>query len=58
MTGLPVYSRWINPKGPESAAGGEVNAPVAVGGYTVAPGDLVIGDGTASPRWGRSCWRG
>jgi 4-hydroxy-4-methyl-2-oxoglutarate aldolase len=45
MAGLSVYARWINPKGPESALGGAVNGPVAVGGCAVAPGDLVIGDG-------------
>ncbi len=45
MAGLSAYSRWINPKGPVSAAGGEVNGPVVIGGCRVAPGDLMIGDG-------------
>jgi 4-hydroxy-4-methyl-2-oxoglutarate aldolase len=45
LAGFPAYARAINPKGPTSAAGGEVNGPVTVGGCTVGPGDLVIGDG-------------
>ena len=45
MAGLAVYSRAVNPKGPDSAEGGEVNGPVSIGGCTVAPGDSVIGDG-------------
>jgi regulator of RNase E activity RraA len=45
MDGLAVYARSVNPKGPDSAEGGEVNGPVEIGGCTVAPGDLVIGDG-------------
>ena len=45
MAGLAVYSRAVNPRGPDSAEGGEVNGPVSIGGCTVAPGDLVIGDG-------------
>ena len=41
---LPVYARWITPRGPSSAERGAVNRPVVVGGCLVAPGDLVIGD--------------
>lgn len=44
MAGLPVYARWVNPRGPVDAAAGEVNGTVTVGGCEVAPGDLVIGD--------------
>ncbi|HRO11021.1 MAG TPA: RraA family protein [Amaricoccus sp.] len=44
MAGLPVYARWVNPRGPVGAAAGEVNGTVTVGGCEVAPGDLVIGD--------------
>ena len=44
MTGLSVYSRHINPRGPVGAAGTEVNAPVTIGGCPVSPGDLIIGD--------------
>jgi regulator of RNase E activity RraA len=44
MAGLAVYARAVNPKGPESAVGGQVNGAVSIGGCAVAPGDLVIGD--------------
>lgn len=40
-----VFSRWITPRGPTGADRGAVNLPVVIGGCTVAPGDLVIGDG-------------
>ena len=39
-----VFARAINPRGPLAFAGGAVNAPAAIGGAIVAPGDLVIGD--------------
>ena len=39
-----VYSRFVTPRGPESAERGAVNAPVVIGGQLVGPGDLVIGD--------------
>jgi regulator of RNase E activity RraA len=39
-----VFSRSITPRGPTSAAGGTINAPVIIGGRRVARGDLVIGD--------------
>lgn len=45
MTGFAVYSRAVNPRGPTGAAEGEVNVAVDVGGCTVNPGDLIIGDG-------------
>ncbi|MDS9469038.1 hypothetical protein RGQ15_15840 [Paracoccus sp. MBLB3053] len=44
MAGLSVYSRHINPRGPVGASQGEVNAAVRIGGCTIAPGDLIIGD--------------
>jgi 4-hydroxy-4-methyl-2-oxoglutarate aldolase len=47
LSGWPdfaVFSRAITPRGPTSAAGGTINAPVTIGGRRVAPGDLVIGD--------------
>ena len=43
-TDFPVFSRWINPRGPTGADRGTVNAPVTIGGCRVAPGDLIIGD--------------
>jgi 4-hydroxy-4-methyl-2-oxoglutarate aldolase len=39
-----AFSRSITPRGPTSAMGGTINAPVTIGGRRVAPGDLVIGD--------------
>jgi regulator of RNase E activity RraA len=39
-----VFSRHITPRGPTGAAHGAVNAPVTIGGVTVNPGDLIIGD--------------
>lgn len=41
---FPVFSRWINPRGPTGAERGSVNLPVVIGGCHIAPGDLVIGD--------------
>lgn len=41
---FPVFSRWINPRGPTGADRGAVNLPVKIGGVQVAPGDLLIGD--------------
>ncbi len=47
LSGWPdfsVFSRSITPRGPTSAVGGTINAPVTVGGRLVTPGDLIIGD--------------
>lgn len=41
---FPVFSRWITPRGPTGADRGAINGPVEIGGCTVHPGDLVIGD--------------
>ena len=41
---FPVFARWINPRGPTGADRGAVNLAVTIGGASVAPGDLVIGD--------------
>jgi 4-hydroxy-4-methyl-2-oxoglutarate aldolase len=45
MAGLAAYSRSITPRGPTGASGGTVNAAVVIGGCTVAPGDVLLGDG-------------
>jgi regulator of RNase E activity RraA len=42
--GYPVYSVGTNPNGPTKFVPGRINHPVCVGGVTVHPGDLVIGD--------------
>lgn len=41
---FPVFARWINPRGPTGADRGAVNLRVTIGGASVVPGDLVIGD--------------
>jgi 4-hydroxy-4-methyl-2-oxoglutarate aldolase len=42
---LPVYSRFVTPLSGTSAKLGELQVPVACGGVTVNPGDLVLADG-------------
>ena len=42
--GLPVWSFGFNPCGPTKRVSGRVNHSVSVGGITVNPGDLVVGD--------------
>lgn len=44
MPGLSAYSRSVTPRGPTGAAAGEVNGVVTVGGCTVSPGELLLGD--------------
>ncbi len=39
-----VFSRFITPRGPQSADQGAINAPVVIGGQLVRPGDLILGD--------------
>ena len=41
---FPVFARAVNPLGPTSAAGGVLNGPVEVGGCSISPGDLILGD--------------
>lgn len=42
--GFPVYARGTSPCSPTKALDGEINAPITLGGVTVCPGDLVMGD--------------
>jgi regulator of RNase E activity RraA len=42
--GFPAYSVGTNPNGPTKCTPGRINHPVSVGGVTVHPGDLVVGD--------------
>jgi RraA family protein len=42
--GFPVWSFGANPCGPTKRVSGRVNHPISVGGITVNPGDLVVGD--------------
>lgn len=41
---FPVFRRGNTALGPSSMERGEVNGPVMLGGVTVTPGDLVLGD--------------
>ncbi|MDM0072128.1 RraA family protein [Variovorax sp. J31P207] len=43
-SGFPVFAAGANPNGPTKGLGGRVNWPVCVGGTSVNPGDLIIGD--------------
>jgi RraA family protein len=42
--GFPVYAVGANPNGPTKLIPGRINWPVSVGGTTVTPGDLVVGN--------------
>ncbi|MBB5391194.1 MULTISPECIES: RraA family protein [unclassified Herbaspirillum] len=42
--GFPVYAVGANPNGPTKNIAGRVNWPVSVGGASVQPGDLIVGD--------------
>lgn len=42
--GFPMFAAGLNPNGPTKYVPGRVNHPVSVGGVTVNPGDLVVGD--------------
>jgi len=39
-----VFTRHVTPRGPVGTSRGSLNVPVTVGGVTVSPGDLIIGD--------------
>ena len=42
--GFPMYAAGLNPNGPTKSVPGRVNHPISIGGVTVHPGDLVVGD--------------
>lgn len=42
--GLPIFAAGCNPNGPTKSVPGRLNHPISIGGVSVAPGDLVIGD--------------
>jgi len=42
--GFPCYAVGTNPNGPTKYTPGRINHPISIGGVTVHPGDLVIGD--------------
>jgi RraA family protein len=41
---FPVYACGVTHRGPYKNGPGEINAPVAVGGMVVRPGDIIVGD--------------
>ena len=42
--GFPMWAAGLNPNGPTKSVAGRVNHPVSIGGVTVNPGDLIVGD--------------
>ncbi|WP_018461908.1 4-carboxy-4-hydroxy-2-oxoadipate aldolase/oxaloacetate decarboxylase [Thermus oshimai] len=43
--GLPVWARWVSPRGAERKTPGRLGIPVRVGGVAVAQGDYLVLDG-------------
>lgn len=41
---MPVFARAVTPAGPYKDGPGRLGVPVAVGGVSVSPGDLIVGD--------------
>lgn len=41
---FPCYARAAIHRGPYKNGPGEINVPVAVGGFVISPGDIVVGD--------------
>jgi 4-hydroxy-4-methyl-2-oxoglutarate aldolase len=42
--GFPMFAAGLNPNGPTKSVSGRLNHPISIGGVTVRPGDLVVGD--------------
>ncbi len=42
--GFPVYARGVTHRGPYKNGPGEINAPIALDGMVVHPGDIIVGD--------------
>ena len=45
---FPVFARGVTPIGPLHRGPGEINHPISRGGIVVNPGDVIVGDRTAS----------
>ncbi len=50
---FPVYARGHTHRGPYKDGPGAINVPVSVGGMTVLPGDIVVGDQDGLLAFGR-----
>lgn len=42
--GFPMYAAGLNPNGPTKFVPGRLNHPISIGGVSISPGDLVVGD--------------
>jgi 4-hydroxy-4-methyl-2-oxoglutarate aldolase len=42
--GLPIWARWVRVRGATKTIPGELQVPIAVGGATIRPGDVVVLD--------------
>jgi regulator of RNase E activity RraA len=42
--GFPMYAAGLNPNGPTKFVPGRLNHPISIGGVSIEPGDLVVGD--------------
>ena len=42
--GLPIFAKGFIPNGPFKDGPGAINIPIACGGVSVQPGDLIVGD--------------
>jgi len=43
--GFPLYATGVTHRGPYKDGPGEINTPICLGGMSIMPGDLVLGDG-------------
>ena len=41
---FPVYAKGVTPNGPYKNGPGEINTTVSIGGRSVCPGDIIVGD--------------
>ncbi len=42
--GFPMFAAGLNPNGPTKSVSGRLNHPISIGGVSVSPGDLIVGD--------------
>ncbi len=42
--GFAMFAAGLNPNGPTKSVSGRVNHPISIGGVSISPGDLVVGD--------------